>query len=45
MATGSGQVFVQKKITGAAVEITILPEPATLAILAFGGLLLRKRLA
>jgi hypothetical protein len=36
-------VFIQKKIVGAAVAVSIIPEPATLGLLALGGLALLRR--
>lgn len=37
------QSFIQKKVLGAGVAVTIIPEPAGLLLLAFGGLFLRRR--
>lgn len=42
--TGIGSTsFIQKKVVGTAIAIEFIPEPATLAILGFGALLLRRK--
>lgn len=40
---GSSTSFIEKKITGAAVVVTFIPEPATLGILGLGALALLRR--
>jgi hypothetical protein len=45
VSNDGGQSFIEKKVGAGAVSITIVPEPATLAILGLGVLLLRRRIA